>query len=324
MNVRLSILLVLVLLVFGGTYLIIQLTRSDPPGETDPWLYNIDQGEIVQVSISYAGETVTYQQKPGSRDWTIQGEQEILVFPPKWSGILLLLSGPQVPVLADTITNPGQFGLEPPATVVTVTDRSGNVVEFHLGDATPDAQRNYTRLVGNPELFTVPVSMTDVVNGLVTNPPYFQLFQVDAENLEFIEVTSGGQTNAYFKDRDTGQWFILADPIGQSPQVFPDEWGDTPEFISGPRADIAAETVDDPATYGLEPAHTSVELRVLGSGITAFQLGSLTDDGRYRYARISDDPRLFLVGTQITDRISALATEPPYPPGVGPDSEDGG
>ena len=166
--------------------------------------------------------------------------------------------------------------------------------------------------------------MTDVVNGLVTNPPYFQLFQVDAENLEFIEVTSEGQTSAYFKDRDTGQWFILADPIGQSPQVFPDEWGDTPEFISGPRADLAAETLDDPAMYGLDTPHTSVELRVLGTGVTQFQLGSLTDDGGYRYARLSDDPRLFLVGTQITDRISALATEPPYPPGVGPDSEDGG
>lgn len=323
MNIRLSILLVLVLLVFGGTYLIIQLTRSDPPRETDPWLYNIDSDDVVRVSVSYDGQTVVYQQKPGSRDWVIQGEQEILVFPPKWAGILLLLSGPQVPVLADTISNPGQFGLEPPVTAVTVSDRSGNVVEFHLGDATPDTERNYASLVGNPELFTVPMSMTDVVNGLVTNPPYFQLFQVDAENLEFIEVTSNDQTSAYFKDRDTGQWFIRADPIGQSPQVFPDEWGDTPEFISGPRADLAAETVDDPAMYGLETPHASVGLRVLGTGVTQFQLGSLTDDGRYRYARILDDPRLFLVEARTADRISALATDPPYPPGIVPESEDG-
>ena len=324
MNVRLSILLVLVLLVFGGTYLIIQLTKSDPPRETDPWLYNIDSDDVVRVSVSYDGQTVVYQQKPGSRDWLIQGEQEILVFPPKWAGILLLLSGPQVPVLAATISDPGQFGLEPPVTAVTVSDRSGNVVEFHMGGATPDTERHYARLVGNPELFTVPVSMTDVVNGLVTNPPYFQLFQVDAENLEFIEVTSNDQTSAYFKDRDTGQWFIRAEPIGQSPQVFPDEWGDTPEFISGPRADLAAETIDDPAMYGLETPHTSVGLRVQGTGVTQFQLGSLTDDGRYRYARILDDPRLFLVETQPANRISALATDPPYPPGIVPDSEDAG
>ncbi len=322
MNVRLSILLVLVLAVFGGTYLIIQLTGSDGPTEDDPWLYSIDSNDIARVSVTYQGETVTYQQKPGSPDWVILGEEEILVFPNKWSGITLLLGGPRVPVLSDTISNPGQFGLEPPVTAVTVTDRSGNLVEFHLGDSTPDTQRHYARLVGNPELFTVPVSMTNVVNGLVTNPPYFQLFQLDADNLEIIEVVSGGETSGYFKDRDTGQWFIRAEPIGQSPQVFPDEWRDTPEFISGPRADLAAETFDDSSMYGLDPPRTSVRLLVRNVGVTEFQLGNLTDDGLYRYARVLDDPRLYAMPEQAAQRISALATDPPYVPANIEDAED--
>ena len=73
MNVRLSILLALVLLVFGGTYLAIQLTQSDEPRETDPWLYSVDAGNMVRISVTYQGETVTYQQKPGSPDWIVLG-----------------------------------------------------------------------------------------------------------------------------------------------------------------------------------------------------------------------------------------------------------
>ena len=317
MNVRLSILLVLVLVVFGGTFLAIRCTGTDEPRETNPWLYSIDSSNIVQVSVTYQDDTVTYRQKPGSHDWIILGEPEILVFRDKWAGILSLLSGPRVPVEDETIRDPGQYGLDPPVTAITVSDRSGNVVEFHLGDSTPDTLRNYASLVGNPELFTVPVSMTNVVNGLVTNPPYLQLFQLDVDNLELMEVASGGETNAYFKDRDTGQWFIRAEPIGASPQVFPEEWADTPEFISGPRADrVEASSFDDPSMYGLEPPHTSVRLLVRNAGVTEFQLGSLTDDGLYRYARILDDPRLFLMQVQLANRISALATEPPYLPEI--------
>ena len=315
MNVRLSILLVLVLLVFGGTYLAIQLTGSDAPRETDPWLYSIDSSNINRVSVTYQDDTVTYQQEPGSPDWFILGDPEIPVFPGKWAGITLLLSGPSVPVEAETIRDPGQYGLKPPVTMVTVGDRNGNVVEFHLGDATPDALRHYATLVGNPELFTVPVSMTDVVNRLVTNPPYLQLFQLDIDNLELIEVSSGGETSGYFKDRDTGQWFIRAEPIGASPQVFPDEWIGTPEFISGPRADrVEPESFDDPGMYGLDPPHTIVRLLVRNAGVTEVQLGNPTDDGTHRYARVLGEAKLYAVPEQVAQRISALATDPPYVP----------
>ena len=322
MNVRLSILLVLVLLVFGGTFLAIKLTGSDEPRETDPWLYSIDSGNITRVSVTYQDDTFTYQQTPGSPDWIILGEPEIPVFPDKWAGITLLLSGPSVPLEDETIRDPEQYGLEPPVTEVTVSDRSGNVVEFHLGNATPDALRHYARLVGNPELFTVPDSMATVVNGLVTNPPYLQLFQVNVDNLELMEVTSGGESSGYFRDRDTSQWFIRAEPIGASPQVFPEAWADTPEFISGPRADrVEANSFDDPSMYGLDPPHTSVRLLVRDAGVTEFHLGNPTDDGRYRYARVLDEAKLYAVPEPVAQRISALATDPPYIPETTGDPE---
>jgi hypothetical protein len=313
MNLRLSFLLVMVLLIFGGTFLAIKFTGSDETPDTRPWLYSIDPNNIVHVSVSYQDDTVSYQRKAGSLDWLILGEPEIPVFLPKWSGTTLLLSGPKVNrVVADTIRDPTAFGLAPPVTRVTIIDRSGNTLEFHLGDPTPDTRFQYANLVGDSTLFTVPVSMAEVVNRLVTKPPYLQLYQLEHENLAFIEVKSGGQSNIYFKPPGTEQWFIQGETVVP---VFSEKWGDTPAFISGPRVDqVVAESFDDPSMYGLAPPQTSVRLSVRTGEVTEFQLGGLTDDGKHRYTSLSGEPRLFAMPEQWAQRISDLAVEPPYPP----------
>ena len=313
MNLRLSILLVLVLLIFGGTFLAIRFTGSDETPDNRPWLYRIDENAIVHISVSYQGDTVEYERKAGSPDWYILEDPEIPVFHRRWAGTPLLLGGPKVTRrLADTIENPAEFGLEPPVTRVTVTDRSENTLEFHMGDPTPDTQQQYARLVGDQTLFTVPVSMAEVVNRLVTKPPYLQLYQLEDETLEYIEVIFGEQSNIYIRHRQTGEWFIQGEALVQ---VSPEKWGDTPEFMSGPRVDqVVAESFDGPSMYGLDPPEISVRLSVVSGQITQFGLGGLTDDGKYRYAWLEGEPRLFAMSENLAQRITNLATEPPLRP----------
>mgnify|MGYP007094214264 FL=1 len=157
MNLRLSILLVVVLLIFGGTFLVLRFTDSYEPKESRPWLYRIDEGDIVAVEMVYQGEEISYFRSPASYDWYISGgsdgDPDIPVFQQRWGGTPLLLSGPRVTrPLSDTIENPREFGLEPPETAVTVFDRYGNTIEFHLGLPTPDNQNQYARLVGEEEI----------------------------------------------------------------------------------------------------------------------------------------------------------------------------
>ena len=56
MNLRLSILLVVVLLIFGGTFLILQVTDNDRPDLRRPWLYRIDEGDIIALELIHKGE----------------------------------------------------------------------------------------------------------------------------------------------------------------------------------------------------------------------------------------------------------------------------
>jgi hypothetical protein len=172
MNIRLSVLLVVVLLIFGGTFLVVRLTRTpDRPVERQ-WLYKVDDEDIVYIMVSQGGQTVSYDKKPGSEQWFIQDNPPAPVVQTKWSGTPLLLSGPQVSrTLADTFDNPAAYGLEPPATRVIVTVRGGLTYEFHMGSPTPDGQNQYARLVGDPALFTVPEIWARVINKLATEPP---------------------------------------------------------------------------------------------------------------------------------------------------------
>ena len=119
MNLRLSILLVVVLLIFGGAFLVVRLTGSEATSDKRPWLYRMDEGSIVHIAVSHGGKTVNYDRQPGSGDWYIQGndqgEPEILVFNPKFGGTPLLVSGPKVSrVLKAKIDNPASYGLDPP------------------------------------------------------------------------------------------------------------------------------------------------------------------------------------------------------------------
>jgi hypothetical protein len=173
MNPRLTVLLVAVLLIFGGAFLAVRLTGSTEVAKFTPWLYRVDDGSIVHIEVTYGGQTVSYAKEPGTGDWYIEKEPPVPVFLKKWGGTTLLLSGPQVSrVLAEQIENPASYGLEPPLSRVRITDVGGTILEFHLGKATPDTKNQYARLAGHPALFVVPTEWADVVNRLATEPPY--------------------------------------------------------------------------------------------------------------------------------------------------------
>ena len=316
MNLRLSILLVVVLLIFGGTFLVIRLTDSGSPTERKPWLFHIDETTISHVQIAHAGQLVDYDKKPGSIDWSIQGNPDFPVFYPKWSGTPLLLSGPRVNrVLAEEIEDPAAFGLEPPETMVRVSDQVGNTFEFHLGIPTPDGLNQYARLVGDPALFTVPEQWARVVNRLATDPPWGRLYDLDLSLVRVVEVSHEDATTTYVLDEGTGQWFVATEPS----QPVTEQWLDSLSRLGGPRVDkILAHSIDDPAKYGLDPPVTRVQIGRRGSAPMEFHLGSLTPDGNHRFARVvtTNDNNLYSVLTTRIDYIDGLATDPPYADGA--------
>ncbi len=321
MNLRLSILLVVILLIFGGTFLVLRFTDSNDPKNESPWLYRIDEGDIIALELVYQGEEIAFFRSPASLDWYIAGEPgvspDIPVFQQRWGGTPLLLSGPRVTrPLSETIENAAGFGLEPPETAVTVFDRYGNTIEFHLGIPTPDNKNQYARLVGNDALFTVPIEWAQVVNRLAFDPPYGRLYQIDPRDILLVQFFRGEDAaTRYVIEDGTGRWFL----DGDDPQlVDPGPWAESLITLLSPRMDqILAHNIDDPALYGLDPPDTVVVIPRLG-GLSAIEwhIGDLTPDGQYRYvdvvigSLVSEDTNLYGVLASRIDPIIALATDP--------------
>jgi len=319
MNLRLSILLVAILVLFGGTFLVVRYFGPTDREPEEPWLYRIDEDSIKRIEVTNEGQTVIYNRLPGGRRWYIQGDPEIPVFQDKWSGTPLLLSGPRVNRdLAETIENPASYGLAPPLSIIKVADSSGQSFEFHLGSNTPDDKNQYARLVGHPTLFTVPSIWAQVINRLALDPPYLRLFQLKDNPLVFIQITEQDQTVAYGKVGDGDSAWAILDPVELQPSeepVLADKWGNIPEMLSGPRADdILAEDIDNFAEYGLDPPKTKIRLGLAEGADVEFYLGDTTPDGEHRYASLLGGYQIFSMPIERAKRISALVTDPPVRP----------
>lgn len=340
MNIRLTFLLLAILLLFGGTILVVNMNRQAPPEPEQPWLFKVDDNSITHIEVAYQGATAVYDKKPGGTKWFIVADgKEIPVFQEKWSGTPLLLSGPRVNrKLSDEIGNPAAYGLEPPETVVRVTERTGRTYEFHMGIVTPDGENQYARLVGSEELFTVPQIWAMVINRLVFQPPYPRLYDMDGEREQrdktvYFEVTQGANQSVFqYRGRELDSWYLL-EPLeasapltsvctpGFSPgaereyaelAIAPADWPDADSLLDNPQADnVAADEFDDPENYGLEPPRAVICVGTLADQLHEFYLGNPTPDGQSRYARTVGNPALFTVPAAWADALERLATNPP-------------
>ena len=333
MNIRLTILLVIVLLLFGGTFAGVYLTRDPEPRQDQAWLWRVEDDSLVRITVTFEGDTVDYQKKPGGIRWFIvEDDGQRQVYQDKWSGTPLLLSGPRVNrTLSDEMEDASQYGLDPPITVVRLEERTGRTYEAHLGEVTPDGENQYARLVGSPKLFIVPQIWARVVNRLVFQPPYPRLYDTDIADREllntgkqdvvYFEVTVDDETVIYATDSGREDWFILELKEGEQDVeilIPSDLWNDEDTLLENPNViDTVSEDLENPEEYGLEPARTIVWLATETDQTHEFHLGDPTPDGRHRYAVTSGQPELFTVPADWAAAIEKLATDPPYPPEEG-------
>ena len=123
--------------------------------------------------MEHKGQYVEYQGQLGGLQWVVAGDTELPVSPDRWPGILESLTTPPVSqILSDEIDNPADYGLEQPETTVEVVTRRENPYIIFLGSPTEDGQSRYAQIKGKPDLFTVPATWVQMIEGLATEPLY--------------------------------------------------------------------------------------------------------------------------------------------------------
>ena len=331
MNVRLTILLAVVAALIGSTWAIIEFTNlvvREKPAPDEPWLYHIDESTITRIEVAHGGQSAQYARDSGGIQWMIVGDTDYPVFQRRWGGTTLLLSGPRVNRgLSKTIGNPASYGLDPPETIVRVTDWADNTIEFHLGIPTPDGNNQYARLVGDNALYTLPSVWADVVNRLAIDPPWGKLFDLEINQIPVVEVNAGEQTAVYFADG--AQWLVSPAPPPVDPATaapVSEEWLEWLELLAAPRIDqVVEQQVPDRETeklemYGLASPAVRVVIARRGEAPVEIHLADGPPGSGSYYARTlnNNDDRVYTILKSRLEGIEALATDPLVIPGWEP------
>ena len=170
MRVRFTIVLVVLIILIGGLVGVTQVLRvpEDPSMQPDP-LYRIQ--DVVHVVISRGKESIAFE-KIGDT-WFIKDEESgenVEVDIGRWGGVPTLLTSPAV---STNLGARASYGLDPVRAVITVTSANGQVFAVNIGDLTPTEDGYYISVEDpNDNLYIVHSSWVDVLERLLTEPPY--------------------------------------------------------------------------------------------------------------------------------------------------------
>ncbi len=310
MNLQTTFLLIVVAVAMGIVAYINPFKADEDAAEDSPWFYRLAEEDITRLEVVYQGEKAAFTKEDGREIWEFVDPVGI---PPRhfrWAGVTLIFSGPitrrDLSVWAPTIEDPAQYGLDNPITVVDVSLTAGRNLRFRLGDMTPDGGHNYAQVVGFPQLYIVAAGWAEVVNRLVTDPPFPRWYLGrKPELIVELNVIEGDQDAlqapakiSFKRVKQTEDWTVTdrANDKVNVP-VDPEKWQKIIPLLSGPPGvHVLVPRVDDLdyTPWGLTDQVYSVELRFRGESERGthfvdgdmYTIGDRTPDGRAYYGRL--------------------------------------
>ncbi len=321
MNIRFTILLVVILVIIGGTVWITQQDDDGDASERKAWVWKVELEDLQRIAITHEDTSVTYRRQ--DRSWVIEDGNDTPVYQPKWGGKALIVSGPKPSrTLDEEIEDAALYGLDPVATTVEVTDRSGQNVVFELGAITPDGNNQYVRL-DDGSLHTLPKIWGEVVIRLATEPPYSPPFisVLDTERVREMKVTvrdADGLSEAIYlltgeEEGEDEQWILVE---GAGVLVQQDRWSELTSGLDSPEIETEAEEIQragGDAAFGLDSPLLQIDLRPdradTSGELRYFVGGEVTGADRYYFREFGTDV-LQTVDARWAQQLIALAKEP--------------
>ena len=329
MNLRFS-LVVLILcswVAVGAAWFVDSGFGEEEPEAEPPYFYNIPVDDLRHIVLQAGDQTQGFHLREDVGRWFIDGLQDVPANLYRWGGITTLMGGPRTQrVLAQTIDDPAKYGLDAPTSRYTVTLRDGTERTFVIGDRTPNGESTYARMEGFPQLVLVDSSWNDVLDRLVTEPPYPEwLYTLDpAQAREILLFKDNELIRAYGYDDETQAFYLCDIPVQGEPCT-----GSTPvdtEAFNAALALVAERQVEgavalnleneadfEPYGAGRESPYFAIRVERPGttSGVTevhrvTMSIGDVTPDGEGRYAVANETTDVIRIDREWGDRLLEL------------------
>ncbi len=326
MNLRLLLVLITVLsfAAIGLTWFL-TTPEAEVKEELPPFFYTLAPDDLRVIEIQTGELSASWSLREGTRRWYFDDLQNVPTDLFRWGGITQLLSGPRTQrVLASEIDDATLYGLDNPSSSITVTLRDGSRVKLYLGDRTPDDINHYARIEGFPQLVLVDATWGEVLERLVTEPPYPDwYFTLNGTVREVILFDNNEVVRAYGFNRIDEVWSICNLPLESDPcsgdqladgdalAVELDHFGN-PVIGGAVALNLLDDTEYEPYGTTLTAPYIAVRIEnVREDGVTevtriTMTIGDVTEDGKFRYAVANETSDVITIDAVWADRLLDL------------------
>ena len=314
MNVRLTILLVVVAIAVGAVVYVNPFKETVEREEDSPWFFQVAEEDIQEIEVIHQEDSVRFFKiDPDRYLWEFEEPEGIPPSRYRWGGITLLLSGPRtrrdLTPQKLIIEDPAEYGLDDPITIVNVGLTHDRRLEFRLGHETTDGYHHYGQVIGFPQLFIIADSWGDVIARLATEPPIPTWYE-DRDPAATVELNiyDGGRFSEdtrilTFENEDEEGWFVSDRDVDDEPLLVDSQrWAAILPLLGRPAGvSVAVPSVDDRdyTPWGIGDDSRAIELRFLGKS-----------EGGVDFT----DGDTYLIGDKATDEPSYFAQPGAKPP----------
>lgn len=177
MHRRGTLILVVLLLALSAVVYATRQQPAAPSGETRQHIWAAEMMALssVYVQLPRTGKAGSWV-KRGDERWYFDTPDGSPVDGKRWGGgIPLLLSSPgaeRLIVKGPTAQQLTTYGLSQPRMRISLGLEGGDRIDAEVGDANPDGEAYYIRLVGGDAVYAIDRTWYEVIERLVLSPPY--------------------------------------------------------------------------------------------------------------------------------------------------------
>ncbi len=333
MNVRTSVILLVLLIMVAGTVIFSQARPQrvsiDPNAPQDcgePFVMLVTPEDIYRVTVVHGTEQIDFKQRDS--DWIIQGASPIEVNLERWGGIVYLLSGPRSSrLLCDNTMDLDEYGLDEPRTIIRMYAKGDRIFEYRIGNPTEDRTNDYVTLKNSSDIYLVDATFSDVMVTLLKNVPYAKwYFHASTERVSELDISQGIEKLAFAKNKTRGWQFNTSKRPDERDPVNLDAWNtQVAPLLKGPQIQYRVEAeMTDPKQYGLDEPFGAIRLEygVMEEGANQtelevfhqriWNLGNKTPDGNAYYSKIFNIDAVLAIDAVWVDSLLKILASPPY------------
>lgn len=201
---RLLLLLVLLVLVIG-VYVFLTPEEPEIVEEPDTTIYAaiIPEDRVTELSWEVAARTVSFKNTEDGWVCTSDKRHKTDGDSPRFDGMLEVLSAVTATRYVEGVTDLGEYGLDLPQTIISVTQADGTVTQFAIGDQNLVTGEYYLQVSGDDGVYLVDSKLLDAFSvGL------FDLLEID-------DIPDLSDATTYQVDKTT-YYRVEQDDIGES------------------------------------------------------------------------------------------------------------